>query len=164
MDLVKSHIVRVLALLFVAVGSLWGQADLHDWNNVKNIARGSDVWIRGAHGRCSGAFVEADDAEVRLQEWKRAFFGGRYSHLCAVPKGDVREVRFARRAVSALAGAAIGVGAGVGIGMAVEAQYPNKTEDGHLLAAVLGFAGALAGEAIGEHTAFIHGAKIYVAK
>lgn len=164
MRLAKSQFIRVLVLLLLPAGTMWAQFDLHDWNNVRNIAQGSDVWIKGAHGSCSGAFVSADDAEVRLQEWRRSFFGGRYSHLCAMPKADVREVRFAKRALSALAGTAIGVGVGVGIGMGVEAQYPNQREDGHLLSAVLGIIGGVAGEAIGEHTAFVHGAKIYVAK
>jgi hypothetical protein len=154
----------LLVLLLLPAGTAWAQFDLHDWNNVQNIAQGSDVWIKGGHGRCSGAFVSADDVEVRLQEWRRSFFGGRYSHLCAVPKADVREVRFAKRALSGLAGTTIGVGVGVGIGMGVEAQYPNQREDGHLLSAVLGIIGGVAGEAIGEHTAFIHGAKIYVAQ
>ena len=162
MRLLRSHIIRVLALLFVTAGTLAAQSDLHDWNNVKNIARGSDIWIKGAHGRCSGAFESADDTELRVQEWRRSFFGGRYSHLCIVSKPDVREVRFAKRAVSALAGTAIGVGVGVGIGLGVEAQYPNQQEDGHLLSAVLGIVGGIAGEAVGEHTAFIHGAKIYM--
>src|SRR6185369_14852806 len=143
MKVAKMHWARLFVLFFVSV-SVWAQADLHDWNNVKNIAPHSDIWVKGTHGRCSGAFVEADDAEIRLQEWRRTFFGGRYSHLCAVPKSEVREVRFAKRAASALVGTAIGVGAGVGIGMAIEAQYPNQREDGHLLAAVLGVVGALA--------------------
>jgi len=163
MKLTRMHWVRVLALLFVA-GNAWAQADLHDWNNVKNIPVGTTVWMKGTQGRCNGSFVVADDTEVRLQEWRRSFFGGRSTHLCVMNKTDVREVRFAKRALSAAVGTAIGVGAGVGIGLSVEAQYPNKTEDGHLLAALLGFAGALAGEGIGERTAFLHGAKIYVAK
>src|ERR1041385_5889326 len=164
MRILRSQLIRVLALIFIAAGTLLAQSDLHDWNNVKNIAPGSTIWIKGRHGRCNGAFESSDDAEIRVQEWRRSFFGGRYSHLCVVPKADVREVRFAKRALSALAGTAIGVGVGVGIGLGVEAQYPNQREDGHLLAAVLGLVGGLAGEAVGEHTAFVHGAKIYTAK
>jgi hypothetical protein len=164
MKLARNNFLKVLVLLFVSAVPGLAQSDLHDWNNVKNIAVASDVWVKGAHGRCSGALESADDVGIRLQEWRRSFFSGRYSHLCIVPKADVREVRFARRAWSALAGAAIGTGAGVAIGLGVEAQYPNQREDGHLLAAVTGGLGALVGEAIGERTAFIHGAKIYVAK
>ena len=163
MRLAKSQFIRMLVMLFLSAGSLWAQLDLHDWSNVKNIADGSDIWVKGAHGRCSGAFLSADDVEIRLQEWRRSFLGGRYSHLCVVPKADVREVRFAKRALSAVAGAAIGVGVGVGIGLGMEAQYPNQREDGHLLSGALGFLGGLLGETVGGHMAFIHGARIYVA-
>jgi hypothetical protein len=153
-----------LFLLFTSAATALAQTDLHDWNNVKNIAAGSDIWIKGQHGRCSGAFAAADDTEIRLQEWRRKFFGGRYSHLCVVPREQVKEVRFAKRALSALAGTAIGTGVGAGIGFGVESQYPNQREDGHLLSAVLAIVGGAVGEGIGEHTAFLHGGKIYVAQ
>jgi hypothetical protein len=164
MKVIQSNLVRLIVLLIVPAAGAWAQLDVHDWSNVKNIAPGSDIWIKGAHGHCSGAYLSADDNEVRLQEWRRSLFRGRYSHLCIVPRQDVREIRFAKRAISALAGTAIGVGAGVGIGLGIEAQYPNQREDGHLAAAVFGFLGGLFGEAVGEHAAFIHGDKIYVVK
>src|SRR5512133_1895610 len=110
-------------LLFASTLPVLAQADLHDWNNVKNIAVGSDIWIKGQHGRCSGALEAADDTEIRLYEWRRTFFGGRYSHLCVVPRHEVKEVRFARRALSAVAGTAIGVGVGAGIGLGIESRY-----------------------------------------
>ena len=160
----KKRVLFSLLLSFASTLPVLAQADLHDWDNVKNIAAGSDIWIKGLHGRCSGALEVADDSEIRLHEWRRTFFGGRYSHLCVVPRHEVKEVRFAKRALSAVAGTAIGVGVGVGIGLGVESRYPNQREDGHLLSAVLGMVGGLVGEGVGEHTAFLHGAKIYVAK
>src|ERR1044072_463157 len=100
MRMMKNSFFVSLLLLFASTLPVLAQADLHDWNNVKNIAVGSDIWIKGQHGRCSGALESADDSEIRLQEWRRAFFGGRYSHLCVVPRKEVKEVRFAKRALS----------------------------------------------------------------
>ena len=153
----------ILLLLLISPLICCAQLDVHDWSNVKNIPAGSQIWIKGAHGRCTGEFLSADDHEVRVQKLRRSLFGGRYARECRMPRGEVREVRFAKHLASAAAGAAIGGGIGVAAGLAAEAQYPNKTEDGHLLSGTTGLLGALFGGLVGQTTAFIHGAKIYVA-
>lgn len=152
-----------VALVVIATSAL-AQTDLHDWNNVKNIAAGTDVWIKGAHGNVSGAIESVDDGMVRLLEWKRRpFIGGSYSRRRVIARSEVKQVRFAKRAVSALAGGALGVAAGAGIGAAIDAPHPNH-EDRGIAMFVLGLFGGLIGESVGEHTAFVHGEKIYEAK
>lgn len=148
--------------IFLLVAATAMAQDLHSWNNVKNIAPGSDIWIKGSHGNATGAFQSADDGAIYILRWRRRpFVGGRYSQPYTMPRSEVRQVRFAKRVSSALAAGAIGVAAGVGIGAGLQAQ-DRSHEDGNLVEVVLGFFGGLIGEGVGEHTAFIHGAKIYV--
>jgi hypothetical protein len=160
----KSGFAQVVILFFLSATSLWAQFDVHDWTNVKNIAPGSDIWIQGTHGNVSGAFESADDDAILVREWRRKpFLGGSYSRPRTIPHREVRQVRFAKRRLSAFAGAAIGAGIATGIGAGLDAQS-RSNEDRHLVTVVLGFFGGLIGEGVGEHTAFLHGAKIYAAK
>jgi hypothetical protein len=146
--------------LFTAIAAS-AQSGLADWNNVRNIAPGTDIWVKGTHGNVSGAFQSADDQAIYLLQWRRRpFVGGRYSQRCLVPRDQVRQVRFAKRALSALAGGAIGVAAGVAAAAGLNAQYKNHESDS-IVTFVFGFFGGLLGEGVGEHTAFLHGAKIY---
>ena len=153
----------LLAVLLGISVTASAQADVHDWSNVKNVAPGSDLWIQGTHGNLSGAFQSADDGELRILQWRRRpLVGGSYSRRYRIPRDQVRQVRFAKRGLSALAGTAIGVAAGAGIGAAVDAPYRNHEARG-IVMVVLGLFGGLIGEGVGEHTAFIHGATIYLA-
>lgn len=149
-------------LLLTAIAAL-AQQGLNDWSNVKNIAPGSDIWVKATHGSATGAFQSADDQAIYILRWRRRpFVGGSYSQPYTILRSDVRQVRFAKRPLSALAGTAIGVAAGVAIGAGLQSRN-RSNEDGNLAAAVFGIFGGLIGEGVGEHTAFIHGAKIYVA-
>lgn len=163
MRLAAGQWLRVAVLLLVPA-SCWAQLDLHDWSNVRNIAVGTDVWIQGTHGNASGAYESADQDSVTVLEWRRRpLIGGRYSRRRVLARSEVRQVRFAKRALSALAGGAIGVAAGAGIGAAVDAPSRDHEARGVVMV-VLGLFGGLIGEGVGEHTAFVHGEKIYVAK
>lgn len=138
------------------------QQGLNDWYNVKNIAPGSDIWVKCADGNATGAFQSADDQPIYILRWRRRpFVGGGYSQPYAIARSKVRQVRFAKRPHSAFVGAAVGVAAGAGIGAAIDAPYSNHEGRG-IAMFTLGFFGGLIGEGVGEHTAFIHGAKIYV--
>ena len=160
----RSGLSFLLLMVLLTGAASWAQADLHDWNNVKDIAVGSDIWIKGTNGNVSGAFESADDLEIHVREWRRRpFVGGSYSRPRVLRRDEVRLVRFAHRGLSALAGGAIGVGAGAGIGAALDAPYPNHEARG-IAMFVLGLFGGLIGEGVGEHTAFLHGPKIYVGK
>ncbi len=121
------------------------------------------MWIKGIQGNVSGAFESADNDAIRVREWRRRpFVGGSYSRRRTVARSEVRQVRFAKRALSALAGVAIGVAAGAGAGAAVDA--PSRDHEARpVMMLVLGMFGGLIGEGVGEHTAFVHGAKIFEA-
>lgn len=141
--------------------SAGAQANAPDWSAVKNIPAGTEVWVKANGGNVSGTFLSADDSQISIEPYRRKSIFSRRPVMTLIPRTQVREVRFAHRVLSAATGAAIGVGLGTAAGLALESRYPNHTEDGHLAAAVFGVLGGLFGEIIGEHTGFIHGARIY---
>lgn len=153
----------IVAAILTMTTAATAQTDLHDWNNVRNIPVGSDVWVKAPGGNVSGTFLSADNDGLRIEPWRHKTWFSRRVRSRTMARSDVRQIRFNHRAVSALAGTAIGVGLGVAAGAGLDAQYPDHAEEGHIAAALFGFFGGLFGELIGERTSFIRGETIYLA-
>lgn len=151
----------LLLFAILAATTVAAQTNLQDWTAVKNIPIGSDIWVKARGGNVTGTFLSADDEQLRIEPHGHTSIFRRRAATATFPRAQVREVRLARRFASAAVGTALGVGLGTAAGLALESQYPDHTEDGHLAAGVFAFLGGMVGEVVGEHTAFIHGARIY---
>jgi hypothetical protein len=139
------------------------QTDVHDWKNVQSVATDTELWVKTVHHSYTGNLVSVSDDELVIVRRRRVLIFIPIEHEYRFRRSQVRAVRFGRRALSQLAGAAIGVGAGVGLGLAAEATARNQREDGHLLAVALGMLGGAMGATVGEDHPFLKGKAIYVA-
>ncbi len=161
----KYRLPSVLLLFAVLLGRLpaAAQTDLHDWKKLENVAAGTELWVKTTEGACTAQLESVNDEELRLVRHRRILFVIHADRPYRIPRAEVREVRYGHRALSQLAGAAIGVGAGAGIGAIVDARARNRVEEGHIGGVTLGFLGGILGAATGENHPFIKGKKIYVA-
>ncbi len=78
-------------------------------------------------------------------------------------RSDIESVRISRRALSTLAGAAIGVRTGASSGAGIDASAENQVEEGHRMTVILGMLGGMLGSGIGAHTDFLAGPVVYSA-
>ena len=147
-------------LCLLSLQSVVAQTGPGDWTNVQNLEIGSDICLKTKQGRKLQGRLDSVSGE-KLSLWSsERDFPGRITVRREVPREYVKEIRMNHRAVSVVAGAAIGLGIGVAAGAIVDSQARSR-EDNGILGATLGLFGGLAGAAIGRTFPFIKGKRVY---
>ena len=158
---------RKLLTIFIVLSFViesQARTPLDDWNRVRALAPGSELFVKTADGtKYKGALSCATDRELILYAYQHGVFR-RDRYRVVLPRADVLEVRMLARELSGLVGAGIGAGAGAALGAGLGSATARNHEFRSLSAVTLAFLGSAVGMAIGRATAFIKGARIYVAQ
>lgn len=128
-----------------------------DWSRVQALVAGTRIVVTPKRGgRTACEVVEVEPAQLTCLGPRR-FFGRRQATFA---RDEVQLVRLTRKALSAVAGGALGAGAGIGIGVAVD-QGATRAEDPNLPEFLFGLLGAAVGAGVGGSTEFVPGAVVY---
>lgn len=149
------------AIVFAA-SQAGAQPNLAGWDSVKRLAANQPIRVRSVQGSATCDFDAANADSLFCTERRRVFFVP-VEHPRQFRRSDIRSVRLSRRALSTLAGVAIGAGAGAGIGAGVDASAKNQVEEGHIAAVLFALLGGMFGAGIGQHTDFLAGPLVYQA-